>query len=297
VSSMGNNMPRKRIIATLVVKHGIVVQSIGFQKYLPIGKPEIAARFLDQWGVDEIVLLDIDARLNGNLIDPVLVKRVSGSIFVPLTVGGGIQTLDDIQNLLKAGADKVSINGIARQGMDFYKQAADIFGTQCIIGAIDARRSGDGPYAAYTHNGKIDLNLTPGELASDMHQHGVGEVFLNSIDNDGAGEGFDMDLINSINDSLSIPLIISGGAGKPTHLSEALRHPKVEAVAAANFFHFTEHSIATIKSVLSDEGIYVRTDCEAAYTAINVDTSGRLQKKPDADLLDMYFEFVEEEKI
>lgn len=289
-------MPKKRIIASLIVKGGIVVQSIGFRRYLPVGRPEIAARFLDDWGVDEIALLDIDATPEGRVIDPELVRRVSESCYVPVTAGGGIRTVDDIRGLLRAGADKIAVNCIATEDIEMVREASRVFGAQCIIGSIDAKRD-DGGWRVYTRSGHKDCGVDPATFAQTLEQAGVGEILLNSIDRDGAKSGFDLDLIRHVTAGIGVPLIACGGAGKPEHLADVLALDDVSAAAAANFIHFTEHSVAVAKSRLRDGGVDVRLDSHAAYTGFDVNGDGRLMKLPDRELLDQYFEFIEEEVI
>ncbi len=290
-------MPKKRIIASLIVKGGIVVQSIRFKTYLPVGKPEIAARFLDQWGIDEIALLDIDASSAGRTIDPELVRRVSRCCYIPITAGGGVRTVDDMRALLRAGADKIAVNRVASEDLGLIREASRVFGAQCIIGSIDARRGADGAYRTFTDSGRRDVGRHPADYAAALEDAGVGEILLNSIDRDGTREGYDLDLIRQVSARVGVPVIACGGAGRPQDLRQVLAFDEVSAAAAANFFHFTEHSVAIVKSQLVNAGFDVRLDSQADYRAHPTDADGRLRKLPDPELLDQYFEFIKEEVI
>ncbi|WP_204106202.1 MULTISPECIES: imidazole glycerol phosphate synthase cyclase subunit [Spirulina sp. CCY15215] len=290
-------MLNKRLIACLVIKNGIVVQSINFKQYLPIGRPEIAVEFLNSWGVDEIVLLDIDATPNKRSPNLEMVSRISRYGFVPLAIGGGIKTISDIRALVQAGADKIAINQIAIANPTVITEAARVFGCQCIIVSIDMKRNQDGEYEVFTNSGRKPTGFSPWNWAKQVESLGAGEIFLNSIDRDGCQEGYDLEVIEKVANVVSVPVIVCGGVGHPQHFVEAARIENVSAVAAANFFHFSEHSIITTKAYLENTNINVRLDSYANYRDCLFDDNGRLAKKTDDYLENLRFEFYPKEVI
>jgi imidazole glycerol-phosphate synthase subunit HisF len=291
-------MLKKRLIASLVIKNGIVVQSIGFERYLPIGKPEITVDYLNQWGIDEIIMVDIDAAREGRCIDPELVKRVAKRCFVPLSVGGGITSVDQIHTLIHSGADKVSLNTQAFTTPSLIEEGARFFGSQCMVVSIDAKCSADGSYRAYTHGGKTDTALSPAALAQQAQAFGAGEILINSIDRDGHKNGYDIDLIRSLLSATNLPLIALGGAKDPFCMKTLLQSCDVSAIAAGNYFHFIEHSATIAKAYLSryfpDQ---IRLDGYSDYRDFSFDEMGRIVKKEDKSLRDMLFEFHPKEVI
>jgi cyclase len=288
-------MLKKRIVATLVVKNGIVVQSRKFKRYMPVGKPEIAVEFLDDWGVDEIILLDISASKAGRLPDYAMVRSSSARCHVPLTVGGGITSTEHILELMNCGADKVSFNQVALHQPALIEKAAKLFGDQCIVVSIDASQI-DGNYRVYDYLHRKALAAPVAEFARQMQDRGAGEILINSVDLDGAQCGFDLDLINAVCSAVTVPVICCGGAGTPQHFIEVLEGTRVSAVAAANFFHFTEHSVTTTKAFVSQH-IPVRHETHARYTSQLFDNAGRLLKKDDAVLEELLYHRVEKEII
>lgn len=289
-------MSKRRVIGCLVVGQGIVVQSIGFTKYLPVGRPEIAARFFDEWGVDEILLLDIDARREGRLISTDLVARVSAAIHAPLTVGGGIRSVEDVRAVIANGADKISINGLMLDDLEMVRRIGESFGVQCIVGCMDVLRSGNGELSVRADGGRRETAFGPVELASRIEENGIGEILVNAIHRDGIRNGYDLDLLEKVAKSVEVPVIALGGAGHPDHLLEALEQTEVEAVAAANFLHYTEHSISALKSYLLNHGADVRLESESDYRHV-VFFDGRTDRRNEADLLDEIFEFIPKEVI
>lgn len=287
-------MSIKRIIGCLLVRRGIVVQSFKFERYLPVGRPEISARFFDEWGVDETMLLDMEASREGRLIDLDLVGRVSNAGFAPITVGGGIRNTDDIRVVLEAGADKVCINRLAADDLDMVTEASRLFGAQCIIVSIDVRKTDDG-YRVFTDGGKRDLGVHPVELAKKLETAGAGEILLTSIDRDGMRQGYDLELIEAVAPEVRIPVIVCGGAGHADHMKAALALESVSAVAAANFLHHSEHSISVLKSWLRNEDANVRGEFHALYRDFTFAADGRILKLSDADLHEQVFEFVEDD--
>lgn len=291
-------MLKKRLIATLVIKNGLVVQSIGFKRYLPIGKPEIIIDFLNQWGIDEIIMVDIDATLQKRCIDPELIKRVSKKCFVPLCVGGGISSVKQIHSLIHSGADKVSINTQSFLNPSLIKEAARFFGSQCLVVSIDASRNAKGEFEAFINGGKITTSCTPSHLAYLASEHGAGEILLNSINRDGMKNGYDIELIQSILNTTSLPLIALGGAKDPSCMKTLLKECDVSGVAAGNYFHYIEHSATIAKAYLSryfpDQ---IRIDSYCNYRDALFDENSRLLKKEDNILQEMLFEFHPKEVI
>ena len=290
-------MLKKRVIASLILKDGIAVQSIGFKRYLPIGSIVIAAEFLNKWGVDEIIILDIDATKKNRKPNFDLMSQVSSKIFVPLTVGGGIKSLDDIRRLIHGGADKISINKLAIENPKIINEASNIFGNQCVVVAMDVKNK-NGKYEVYMDNGKNPTGINPLTWAKKIEKLGAGEILVNSIDNDGSKLGYDLKIIKKISDGVNIPVIALGGAGRPSHFLEAFTKGNVLAVAASNFFHFTEHSPIIVKSYLRKHGIDVRLDTYADYQNFNFDKkSQRIIKRPEDYLDKLRFEYISEEVI
>lgn len=288
-------MLKTRIIGVLVIKDGIVVQSIGFNKYLPVGKPEIAVEYFNKWGIDEIAILDISATPAGRAPEYQKLKHYSRYCHVPLAVGGGISKLEDIENLVRSGADKVIINSAFHDNHKLIKQGSEEFGNQCMIVSIDATVK-KGKYTVCTHSGTVDTGLSPAEVAVRVEDNGAGEIFLNSIDNDGMKCGYDLRLLESVIDAVEIPVIICGGACSPEHLMKGI-YSGASAVAVANFFHFTEHSIILQKTLLKIKNAGVRLDTYAEYENIQLGEDGRCVKMPDKQLESLRFTYIPEEKI
>lgn len=251
-------MLAKRIIPCLDVADGRVVKGIQFQQLRDAGDPVEAAKRYGKAGADELAVLDISASEQGRKTTLDLVERIATEVFIPLMVGGGISELQDIKNLLRAGADKVSINTSAVLNPDFIREAAATFGSQCITVAIDVKKDGKGSWQVYTHGGKKETGLDAVEWAKKVTQLGAGEILLTSMDNDGGMDGFDLDITSKISSSVSIPVIASGGVGNLQHLADGVIHGKADAVLAASIFHFDNHSIKQAKEVMSAAGIPIR---------------------------------------
>ena len=250
-------MLAKRIIPCLDVKEGRVVKGVGFVNLKDAGDPVEAARAYDAEGADELCFLDILASHEERKIFIDVVSRTAEQVFMPLTVGGGVRTLDDIRDLLRAGADKVSINTAAVQRPEFVREAAERFGTQCIVVAIDAKRAGDS-WGVFTHGGRKSAELDAVEWARKMDSFGAGEILLTSMDRDGTKEGYDLALTVAISDAVEIPVIASGGAGTLEHLYEGFAQGKADAVLAASIFHYRQYTIREAKDYLRTRGIPVR---------------------------------------
>ncbi|MBS3921237.1 MAG: imidazole glycerol phosphate synthase subunit HisF [Deltaproteobacteria bacterium] len=250
-------MLAKRIIPCLDVKDGRVVKGTQFVNLKDAGDPVENAKAYDEQEADEIAFLDITASHEKREILIDIVRRTAEEIFIPLTVGGGVRNLEDIRKLLKAGADKVSINTAAVKDPSFVKRASMRFGSQCIVIAIDARRRGQG-WEVYTHGGRIPTGIDALLWAKKMEELGAGEILLTSMDRDGTKDGYDIGLTRAISESIDIPVIASGGVGTLEHLYEGLALGKASAVLAASIFHYREYTIAQVKSYLKEKGVVVR---------------------------------------
>lgn len=269
-------MIKRRIIACVIIKDGIAVQSFSFSRYLPIGKPEIAVESLNLWNADEILVVDIDAAKENRCIDPNLVHRLSKKCFVPLTVGGGIRTVTDISKLLASGADKVLVNSGALENISALIEFTQYFGNQCIIGEIDCIKSSDGQFFVYNHVQKKITKKSVLSWALELQNHGAGEILINSVDRDGLKQGYELTLLKEVGKALSVPLIACGGVGHPSHIIEAWGHKEISAFAAGNIFQFSEHSVTTIKAFMEMKNIpQLRIDDELVYTNFEFDNLGR----------------------
>jgi len=286
---------KRRIAATLVVLDGVVVQSIGFRRYLPVGKPAIAVEFLNDWGVDEILLLDISATRAGRPPDFDMVSKAAARCRVPLTVGGGIAHLDHVRQLMHSGADKVCFNQAALYQPDLLRRTAQVFGDQCVVASIDSVATDNGPRVFDYQTGRI-RSEEPAELARKLQELGAGEILITSVDSDGSRNGFDLDLVRSVCNAVTLPVICCGGAGTAAHFVEVLQSTEVSAAAAANFFHFTEHAVTTVKALVSRD-VPVRHESHASYADTRFDASGRLLKRDDLELESMRFVLIEKEVI
>lgn len=289
-------MLKTRIVGVVLVRGGITVQSIGFRTFLPVGRPEIAIEYLDRWGIDEIVLLQTDSSRRGSRVLGSQVSLWAKQCHVPLSVGGGISDVTDVQELIHAGADKVVLNSALISTPEVLTRAAELFGSQCVVASIDARRGEDGRYMTYVQGGRVATGATASELAARAEALGAGEILITSIDRDGSKQGLDLDLTHEIVQSVRIPVIACGGAGHPTHLREAMQ-TGAAAVAAANFFHFTEHSVVVSKRALVDAGAPVRLDSYLSYDRCGLDVAGRATKLPDDRLEALRFQYIPEEVI
>ena len=292
-------MVKKRIIASLTVKNDWVVQSIGFKKFLPVGTVPVCVEALNLWGVDEIVILDITASLEKRSINEKLVQRACEKCFVPLTVGGGIKSVADVNRLLQAGADKVVLNHAATCDHKIITELANVFGSQCIIANIDVCALDNNQYSCFTLSNTKELSEKPEKLATIYANAGAGEILVNSIDLDGMKQGFDCRLIRKIVTAVDLPIIALGGAGSPIHFLELLNKVEgVSGIAAGNFFHFFEHSVTITKAILKAAiGEKVRVDSYADYAEHKTDQLGRLCRFPEELLLDRFFEFYPKEQI
>ncbi len=258
-------MLAKRIIPCLDVTGGRVVKGVNFVALRDAGDPvEIAARYNEQ-GADELTFLDITATSDGRDVILHIIEAVASQVFIPLTVGGGVRSVDDVRRLLNAGADKVSFNSAAVANPQVIRDASDKYGAQCIVVAIDAkRRQGDdlvarGPgWDVYTHGGRKNVGLDAVAWARQMTEHGAGEILLTSMDRDGTKIGFDLQLTRAVSDAVSVPVIASGGVGTLEHLADGIQTGGADAVLAASIFHYGEFTVAQAKALMASRGIAVR---------------------------------------
>ncbi|MBL1261471.1 MAG: imidazole glycerol phosphate synthase subunit HisF [Thiotrichaceae bacterium] len=248
----------KRIIPCLDVDDGRVVKGVQFVDILDAGDPVEVARRYDEQGADELVFLDITASSDNRETMVHVVEEVASQVFIPLTVGGGIRELSDIRRMLNAGADKVGINTAAVNNPEFVRQAAERFGTQCIVVAIDAKQVSDGKWEIFTHGGRKATGIDAVEWAKKMANFGAGEILLTSMDRDGTRDGYDLALTRAISEAVPVPVIASGGVGTLEHLVEGVIEGKADAVLAASIFHFGHHTVQEAKDAMSARGLEMR---------------------------------------
>ena len=251
-------MHTKRVIPCLDVKDGRVVKGTNFVNLRDAGDPVEVAKVYNAEGADELVFLDITASSDARNITLDMVRSVAETVFIPFTVGGGIRTVDDFKLMLRSGADKVAVNSAAIKNPSIISEAAEKFGSQCVVCAIDAKRREGGGYNIFMHGGRIDMGIDAVEWAMKAEKLGAGEILLTSMDCDGTKEGYDIELTRSVSENVSIPVIASGGAGKVEHFAEAILEGRAEAVLAASLFHFGELKIKQVKEYMAGRGIPVR---------------------------------------
>ncbi len=251
-------MHTKRIIPCLDVNNGRVVKGTNFVNLRDAGDPIEVGRMYDKAGADELVFLDITASSDARNIKANLVRRVAETIFIPFTVGGGIRTVDDFKMILREGADKVAVNSAAIMNPALISEAAEKFGSQCVVVAIDAKKRADGGWNIFKNGGRVDMGIDAVEWAMKAEKLGAGEILLTSMDCDGTKAGYDIELTRTVAENVSIPVIASGGAGEKEHFYEALTQGKAEAALAASLFHYKELEINEVKQYLKDKGVSVR---------------------------------------
>ncbi|MCK7597775.1 imidazole glycerol phosphate synthase subunit HisF [Microbulbifer sp. CAU 1566] len=248
----------KRIIPCLDVDAGRVVKGVNFVDIRDAGDPVEIARRYNEAGADEVTFLDITATHEGRDTTLHTVEKMASQVFIPLTVGGGVREIQDIRNLLNAGADKTAINSAAVFNPDFVREAADRFGSQCIVVAIDAKQVGENKWEIFTHGGRKPTGIDAVEWAKKMDSYGAGEILLTSMDRDGTKNGFDLALTRAISDAVSVPVIASGGVGNLQHLADGVLKGGADAVLAASIFHFGEYTVGEAKAFMQDAGIEMR---------------------------------------
>ena len=251
-------MLKNRIIPCLDVKNGRIVKGINFVDLVDAGDPVEQAKIYDEQGADELCFLDITASNENRNIILDTVKKTAEKCFMPLTVGGGVRNLQDIRNLLLAGADKVSINTAAVNDKELVKESAEKFGSQCIVVAIDAKKVKENEWEIFTHGGRISTGIDVLKFVEKMESMGAGELLLTSMDRDGTKKGYDLDLIKKVSNLINIPVVASGGVGSLEHLYQGIKIGKADAVLAASVFHYGEYTILEAKRYLDSKGIPVR---------------------------------------
>ncbi|MDR2559092.1 MAG: imidazole glycerol phosphate synthase subunit HisF [Oscillospiraceae bacterium] len=250
-------MQKKRIIPCLDINNGKVVKGVNFENVKDVGDPVAKAKYYDSQGADELVLYDISASIEGRIIPLCLVEKIKKSISVPLSVAGGIGTIDDFQKVLNAGADRVSVNSLVMKNPEFIRLAADRFGSKSIVVGIDAKRDESGKFTVVIGGGKINTGLDLIEWVKRLESLGAGEICLNSIDADGVKNGYDIEMLNRVCEVVKIPVTASGGCGKLEHFAEVFRKTNASAALAASVFHFNVLTVREVKEYLRNEGIAV----------------------------------------
>tara|TARA_B100001173_G_C15983329_1_gene545597 strand:+ start:459 stop:1307 length:849 start_codon:yes stop_codon:yes gene_type:complete len=266
---------KKRLIAGILLKNQCVVQSVGFRKYLPIGKLEIVLQFLEQWDIDEVIILDLDASKNNKTFCFNLLREISKNIFVPLTIGGGISTYEDAQNAFHSGADKISINSSFLQNDSFLKDVIHNFGSQSVVVSADVKISNNAEYYVYKDSG-TKKNISLKKWIDKAQEFDVGELLVCSIAKDGMKNGYDYKLYKKIVDYTQKPIIAIGGAGSASHIVNLFKSSDVDAAAIGNVLYFNEHSTSKIKSALVKENINVRPSCFISYDEWNFESDGKI---------------------
>lgn len=252
-------MLSKRIIPCLDVKDGRVVKGVQFVQLRDAGDPVELARFYDEQGADELVFLDISASVEGRKTMVEVVREVASELAIPFTVGGGINTLEDMKRMLRSGADKVSLNTAAVNNPKLIAEGSDFFGAQCIVVAIDAKYDPElGSWRVYTHGGRTPTEWEVIQWAKEAVRLGAGEILLTSMDSDGEKKGFDLALTRAVSEAVTVPVIASGGAGNADHFADAFTEGKADAALAASIFHYRETSVKEVKSYLREKGVTVR---------------------------------------
>lgn len=248
----------KRIIPCLDVDNGRVVKGTNFTNIIDAGDPVEVAKKYDKAGADEIAFLDITATHEKRKTIVDIVEKVASEVFIPLTVGGGVSKYEDVLTLLQAGADKVAINSAAVENPDLINKVTDKVGRQCIVAAIDAKKKNNQSWEVFTHGGRNSTGINVTEWSKDLQKRGAGEILLTSMDKDGTKSGFDIELLHAIRDSISIPVIASGGAGTLEHLKDAIVNGFADAVLAASIFHYSIYTVSDVKDYLKKNGVLVR---------------------------------------
>ena len=288
-------MLKKRIVASLVVKNDIVVQSIGFKEYLPVGRIDIAVEFLNNWGIDEIIILDIDKTRKGEDPNVANLNKASTKCHIPIAIGGGITKIEHIKSLMNNGADKVCLNNSALINPKLISEAAAIYGNQSVVVSIDVLKTEQG-YFVYDYINNKTLNISPSKFAYNVEKLGAGEVLINSVTNDGLYCGYDYNLLNKVCEEVSVPVIACGGAKNAYDIIKVLQKTNVSAACAGNFFHFFEHSVNISKSLIYEKN-EIRLETHANYKEHKFDENSRLLKKDDNTLEEMLYTKIEKEII
>jgi cyclase len=267
-------MLKVRLIPTIILKGEMLVQSVNFNKFLPIGKVDAAIEFFTNWDVDEIAIIDIDATREKRGPNLKIIERAAKNCFVPLTIGGGISTLENVKSLLNAGADKVCVNTAAFEKPDFITDISNIYGSQFVTVSVDSKKV-NGVDKAFVRNAQIDTGYTVVDFVKHVAKLGAGEIMLHSIDNDGTKKGYDIELLKQVRKVVDLPIIASGGVGSFKHLADAVNLAGVNAVAAGNIFQYTELSTIAAKSFMKKNGVNIRIDSDVTYEYYRFDILDR----------------------
>ena len=271
-------MSLPRIIGSILIQNNLAVQSIQFETWLPIGKPEISVQFLNQWDIDEILLLNIHRPKNKEAAFYKTIQKCSEKSFVPLTVGGGLQDINEVNQVFRHGADKVLINSAAHYSQHLIHTIAQTYGAQSIVLGIDVKKEGD-QYLVYTHAGQKRTKLNLLRWMEQVSELNCGEICVQSINNDGTLQGLDLDVISLVKKNTITPVIAMGGVGHPKHLIPVFKESRADAVAIGNYLHYTEHSTKKLKAYLSQHDIQLREDTEYSYNEHKFGVEGRLKKR------------------
>lgn len=290
-------MNYKRIIGTIVIKNGIAVQSIGFNKYLPIGKPEIVVEFLCSWGIDEIIVADIDATRENRSFDLNLLSKLAKKCFVPLTIVGGVKDIEAAKNIISGGADKLGLNSILFSNIGFVEKLSHMFGTQCVVGSVVHKKSEkENIPMVYSYQEKKITNIPVIDFCKTLEKNGVGEIMLTSVDGDGSLCGFDISTIKNVASECNVPVIAASGAGKVVHFEELFLKTDAAACAVGNFWNYTEHSVANLKSILKQKNnIQIRFESGLPYLMHDHDQSARVLAPGEEYLEKLLFTRIERE--
>jgi len=287
-------MLKKRIISVLPVYNDIVVQSIGFTKYLPIGNPNIAIEFLNKWGIDEIIVLQINAREINKPFNASKINEMASKCFVPLTYGGGIQTVSDVHTIIHNGADKISLNQPVLHNPGLIQEVAVNYGNQCIVASVDVISAED-KWLVYDYLQKKTIDVSLDTLLKRTVDKGAGEILINSVNRDGSYSGYDIPLMQHVCNLVSVPILACGGAKHPGHMYQLLLETNVSGAVAGNFFHFYEHSVTITKKYLSERFNFIRSETYYNYEENKLDANFRLEKKSDLELQHLLYTRIEKE--
>lgn len=280
----------------LPVLNGVVVQSYGFRQHLPIGKPEIAAEFLNSWGIDEIICVDIRAGIRGAYVSPEMIQKVSSRCFAPLTAGGGINNIEQADRLIHSGADKLCFNRIFFQNPAFIQSIASKYGNQCVVISIDALKIGS-EWKVYDYASGTTRKESLQESLTRAEEVGAGEIILNAVHKDGSFEGFDIPLFHEAFRHVNVPILACGGARNGFDFVNLFKETSVSAGCAGNFFNFSEHSVNITKKILAESGIGIRIEVQSDYSENPISPAGRLLKKNENVLEKLLYVKIEREVI
>lgn len=287
---------KKRIIGFLPIKNNIVVQSIGYNNFLPVGDPAIAVEFLNSWGIDEILVVDLDNSRNDKCPNLDLLEKIAKKSFVPLTFGGGITTIEQVRSILKGGADKVSLNSILLNNINFLTEISSVFGKSSIVASVDAIQSKqDGEYYVYDYISKKITNLKVADYVTQLEKYGAGEILVNSVENDGACNGLNVELYKKIENLVNCPIIACGGTKDSESLMDLFNQTKIDSVAIGNSLHFSEHSVILLKASLRQKNVNVRVISSLKYLESSISEANRIEKYPDVYLENLLFEKIQKE--